>query len=57
MGEAMSIFITREELKDILEKHAQYLKDYLTGERAYLKGANLKGANISGTILEGRVQT
>jgi len=40
------IKLTPEQLKDILEKHAKWLRDEEGGERANLRGANLRGADL-----------
>ncbi len=44
---------TPEELKEILVKHAFYLKGDTTGIRADLYGANLRDANLYGANLSG----
>jgi hypothetical protein len=44
---------TPEQLKQVLEKHALWLKDASKGERANLSGANLSGAYLSGANLYG----
>ena len=42
-----------KKLKEILEKHAAWLNDEETGERADLRKANLIGASLSGASLSG----
>jgi hypothetical protein len=37
---------TKEELKEILEKHSLWIKDHPQGEKADLTGANLTGADL-----------
>ena len=44
---------TKDELRDILEKHAKWLNSEAGGERAYLRGAYLRGANLQGANLQG----
>ena len=46
----MRIF-TKEELKDILEKHLLWLKGDVNGIKADLSGANLRGSNLRGSNL------
>ena len=40
------IDMTQEKIKEIIEKHALWLKDDESGERANLRGADLSGANL-----------
>ncbi len=44
---------TDAEIKEILEKHAKWLRGDNNGERAYLSGADLSRANLSGADLSG----
>jgi uncharacterized protein YjbI with pentapeptide repeats len=44
-------------LKEILEKHKQWLVDPDTGERADLRGADLRGADLRGADLTGAILT
>ena len=51
--------ISKEELTEILAKHAEFMADKDGGERANLSGANLSGsylseANLSGANLSGK---
>ena len=43
--------ITKEQLDDILRKHALWIYNESGGERADLRGANLREANLSGAYL------
>ena len=43
--------ITKEQLDDILRKHALWINNESRGERANLSGANLSGTNLSGANL------
>ena len=45
--------ISKEELKDILDKHNKWLNDEDGGERADLRGADLINANLTGANLRG----
>jgi uncharacterized protein YjbI with pentapeptide repeats len=45
--------ITKDELAEILRKHALWLALEEGGERANLSGANLSDANLSGANLSG----
>lgn len=45
--------MTKEELKEILELHALWLKGDPKGKRANLEGANLRGANLKFANLYG----
>jgi uncharacterized protein YjbI with pentapeptide repeats len=45
--------ITADALAAILARHALWLADDQTGERANLTGADLRGANLSGADLRG----
>ena len=45
--------ITKEQLDDILRKHALLINNESGGERADLSGANLRGANLGGANLYG----
>ena len=48
--------LTNEELRDILDQHALWLKDSSKGKRADLNYVNLRDANLSGIIVyKGRV--
>jgi uncharacterized protein YjbI with pentapeptide repeats len=42
-----------DEIKSILDQHANWHADYTTGKRAHLTGANLYGANLTGANLIG----
>ena len=43
--------ITKEQLDNVLRKHALWINNESGGERADLRGANLSGANLSGANL------
>ena len=45
--------ITKEQLDDVLRKHALWINNESGGERANLSGADLSGANLSGADLSG----
>ena len=45
--------ITKDQLDDILRKHALWINNESGGERANLSGANLYQANLSGAYLRG----
>ena len=45
--------ITKDELKEILNKHLKWLKNEGGGERAYLEDAYLRGAYLGGADLRG----
>jgi uncharacterized protein YjbI with pentapeptide repeats len=45
--------MTKEKLKEILDKHLKWLNGEDGGETADLRGANLSGANLSGASLSG----
>src|SRR3989337_2875318 len=44
---------TKDEWRDILEKHAKWNRSEPGGERADLQGADLQGANLQGADLRG----
>jgi hypothetical protein len=44
---------TKEQWRDILEKHARWQRGDNDGERADLRGADLRGANLQGANLRG----
>jgi hypothetical protein len=44
---------TKEELKQIIELHREWLLDSSKGSCAYLQDANLRGANLRGANLQG----
>ena len=48
-----TITITKEQLDNILKKHALWVENESGGERANLRGANLRGADLSGANLCG----
>jgi len=45
--------MTPEKIKEVLEKHAKWLREEADGKRANLWGANLWGADLEGTNLRG----
>ena len=45
--------ITKEQLDNVLRKHALWVENESGGERADLSGANLRGADLSGADLSG----
>ena len=45
--------ISKEALKEVLEKHSKWLRREHGGERADLSGADLRGADLSGADLSG----